>query len=191
MRSRLPLVRRVSRRVRPVRTPHGADLAKHRGGGTSPASPASRGASFGPALDRVPVQSFRALHRLWTGYRSKAFELCTLFSVLYRVARDGGSVATITRRAAKAAPRAIMCRTARFCPRRREALDMLARVVARVVARAAGGAQLVAARGHGEVDNPNENPLGGLLWKGPVKSLLASFPGFAGRYTRKTRKRRL
>ena len=49
---------------------------------------------------------------------------------------------------------------------------MLARVVARVVARAAGGAQLVAARGHGEVDNPNknpENPLGGLLWKGPVK----------------------
>ena len=38
------LARRVSRRVRPVRTPHGADPAKHRGGGTSPASPARRGA---------------------------------------------------------------------------------------------------------------------------------------------------
>ena len=48
------LARRVSRRVRPVRTPHGADPAKHRGGGTSPASPARRGASFGSALDRVP-----------------------------------------------------------------------------------------------------------------------------------------
>ena len=131
---------------------------------------------------------------LCSSHERRAPKRRTFFSLLYRAARDGGSVATMTRRAAKAAPRAIACRTARFCPRRREALDMLARVVARVVARAAGGAQLVAARGHGEVDNPNknpENPLGGLLWKGPVKSLLASFPGFAGRYTRKTRKRRL
>ena len=45
------LARRVSRRVRPVRTPHGADPAKHRGGGTSPASPAR--CSLSAALPKV------------------------------------------------------------------------------------------------------------------------------------------